>query len=95
MRVGAYNQVSQIYGSQKISKGYNTNAVGAASTLDKVSFSNVGKDMQVAKNALKNVPDVREDKVNELKASINNGTYQVSPESFADKLVAAFAAKSV
>lgn len=95
MRVGAYNQVSQIYGSQKISKGYNTSAVSATSTLDKVSFSNVGKDMQVAKNALKNVPDVREDKVNELKASIANGTYQVSPESFADKLVAAFAAKSI
>ena len=95
MRVGAYNQVSQVYGSQKISKSYNANAIGAASTLDKVSFSNVGKDMQIAKNALKDVPDVREDKVNELKASIANGTYQVSPESFADKLVAAFAAKSI
>ena len=95
MRVGAYNQVSQVYGSQKISKSYNTNAIGATSTLDKVSFSNVGKDMQVAKNALKDVPDVREDRVNELKASIANGTYQVSPESFADKLIAAFAAKSI
>ena len=95
MRVGAYNQVSQVYGSQKISKSYNTNAIGAASTLDKVSFSNVGKDMQVAKNALKNVPDIREDKVNELSTRIANGTYQVSPESFADKLVAAFQAKSI
>lgn len=95
MRVGAYNQVSQVYGSQKISKSYNMNAIGATSTLDKVSFSNVGKDMQIAKNALKNVPDVREDKVNELSARIANGTYDVSPESFADKLVAAFAAKSI
>ena len=95
MRVGAYNQVSQVYGSQKISKSYNMNAIGATSTLDKVSFSNVGKDMQVAKNALKNVPDIREDKVNELSTRIANGTYQVSPESFADKLVAAFAAKSI
>ena len=95
MRVGAYNQVSQVYGSQKISKGYNTNAIGATSTLDKVSFSNVGRDMQIAKNALKNVPDIREDKVQALSASIENGTYQVSSESFADKLVAAFAAKSI
>ena len=51
--------------------------------------------MQIAKNALKNVPDIREDKVNELSAKMANGTYQVSPESFADKLIAAFEAKSI
>ena len=95
MRVGAYNQVSQVYGSQKISKGYNTNTTGGTSTVDKVSFSNVARDIQIANNALKNVPDVREDKVQALSASIANGTYQVSPESFADKLVAAYTAKSV
>ena len=95
MRLGAYNQISHIYGASKVSKGYNTNAVGATATLDKVSFSNIGKDMQVAKNALKDVPDIREDKVQALSASIANGTYQVSPESFADKLVAAFEAKSI
>ncbi len=95
MRVGAYNQVSQIYGNQKISKGYNTNSVNKTSTLDKVSFSNVGKDMQIARNALKNVPDIREDKVQALSASIENGTYQVSSENFADKLIAAYAEKSV
>ena len=95
MRVGAYNQVSQIYGAQKVSKGYNTGSIGAASTLDQISFSNVGKDMQIAKNALKDVPDVREDKVQALSASIANGTYQVSPESFADKLIAAYEARTV
>ncbi len=95
MRVGAYNQISQVYGTSKISKGYNTNAIGAGATLDKVSFSSVAKDMQIAKNALKNVPDIREDKVNELSAKMANGTYQVSPESFADKLIAAFEAKSI
>lgn len=95
MRVGAYNQISQIYGTSKISKGYNTNAIGTTSTLDKVSFSNFGQDMQIAKNALKDVPDIREDKVSELSARIANGTYNVSPESFADKLVAAFEAKSI
>ena len=95
MRIGAYNQVAQVYGSQKISKSYGAGSVNATSTLDKVSFSNIGKDMQVAKNALKNVPDIREDKVSELSASIANGTYQVSAESFADKLIAAFEAKAI
>lgn len=95
MRVGAYNQVSQIYGSTKISKGYNTGSAGVVSAQDKFSFSNVGKDMQIAKNALKDVPDIREDKVQALSASIANGTYQVSPESFADKLIAAYEARTV
>ena len=95
MRVGAYNQVSQVYGSRKITKSYNQNSIGETSSLDKVSFSNVGKDMQIAKTALSNVPDIREDRVAELKASIDNGTYKVSPESFADKLIAAYQAKSI
>lgn len=95
MRIGAYNQVAQVYGNQSVKKKYNSSQVGATSTLDQVSFSAVGKDMQIAKNALSSVPDVRQDRVNELRASIANGTYQVSAESFADKLMAAFDEKSL
>lgn len=95
MRIGTYNQVAQVYGSQSVKKSYNASTIGATSTRDKVSFSTVGKDMQVAKTALASVPDIREDKVNALKERIANGTYNVSPESFADKLMAAFDAKSI
>lgn len=95
MRIGSYNQVAQVYGSQSVKKSYGSSANDATSTMDKVSFSTVGKDMQIAKTALNSVPDVREDKVNALKESIANGTYQVSAESFADKLLAAFDEKSL
>lgn len=95
MRIGAYNQIAQVYGTQSVKKNYNTGATGDAAALDQVSFSTVGRDMQVAKNALKSVPDVREDKVNALRESIANGTYQVSAESFAEKLMAAFEEKSI
>lgn len=95
MRIGAYNQISQIYGNQSVKKSYNSGTTGAASTTDQVSFSSVGKDMQTAKTALKEVPDVRQDKINALKESIANGTYQVSAESFADKLLAAFDEKAI
>lgn len=95
MRIGSYNQVAQVYGNQSVKKSYNSSTIGATSTMDQVSFSTVGKDMQVAKSALAEVPDVREDKVNALKESIANGTYQVSAESFADKLLAAFDEKSI
>ena len=46
--------------------------------------------MQTAKTALKQVPDVREEKVAALKAQIQNGTYSVSGESFAEKLLSAY-----
>lgn len=95
MRIGSFNQVAQVYGSQTVKKNHNSSQVSAASAKDQVSFSTVGKDIQIAKNALGSVPDVRQDKVNALRASIASGTYQVSAESFADKLMAAFDEKSL
>ena len=95
MRISAYNQVAQVYGKQSVKKSYNSGAIGITSAIDRVSLSATGRDMQVANAALSSVPDVREEKVQELKASIANGTYQVSAESFADKLMAAFDEKSI
>lgn len=95
MRISGYNQISQIYGNQPVKKSYNASTYGTTSTTDQVSFSTMGKDMQTAKSALKEVPDVREERINALKESIANGTYQVSAESFADKLMAAFDEKSI
>lgn len=95
MRIGAYNQIAQVYGNQPVKKSYGSDKTNATSTMDQVSFSSMGKDMQIAKNALKSVSDIREDRVNALKESIANGTYQVSAESFADKLLAAFDEKSI
>lgn len=95
MKINSYNQVAQVYGNRSVKKSYNSNSIQSASALDQVSFSATGRDMQVAKNALSNVPDVREEKVKALKERIANGTYQVSAESFADKLLAAFDEKSV
>jgi negative regulator of flagellin synthesis FlgM len=43
--------------------------------------------MQVAKAALASTPDIREDVTSKLKEQINNGTYSVSTESFAEKLL--------
>ena len=46
--------------------------------------------MHIAKMALKDVPDVREDRVAELKAKIQSGNYNVSNESFAEKLLSTY-----
>ncbi len=90
MRIGTYNMISQIYGQGVSKKSTTSQGTGNASFKDEVNFSSVGKDMQVAKNALAKVPDVREDRVADVKSRYMNGTYDVSSEAFADKLLAAF-----
>ncbi len=95
MRIGAYNMINQIYGANSTKKSKSTNGTGYASFKDEVSFSSMGKDMQIAKNALASVPDVRESLVSDIKSRMEQGTYEVSADDFADKLMSAFAAKSV
>ncbi len=84
MRIQAYNQVGQVYGSKKTVK---TAAAAPAAKRDAVEFSSIGKDFQLAKKAVSQAPDVRKDIVEPIKAKVQNGTYEVSNESFADKLI--------
>jgi negative regulator of flagellin synthesis FlgM len=54
---------------------------------EKVDLSTKAKDIQQAKNALNSLPDVREEKVQEIKAQVEKGTYKVNAEKIADKMV--------
>ena len=84
MRIDAYNQVAQLYGIQKnlkTQKGQN------AGPRDQVSISQAGRDYQVAKSAVSEASDIREDKVSQLKSMIDAGTYSVEPGDFASKLL--------
>jgi negative regulator of flagellin synthesis FlgM len=54
---------------------------------EKVDLSTKAKDIQQAKNALNSLPDVREEKVQEIKAQVEKGTYNVNAEKIADKMV--------
>ncbi len=69
-----------------------------SSQLDSVERSNVDKTDEISlskgaveftkfKGILSSLPDVRDDKVAELQASIQNGTYHVESEEVADKLL--------
>ncbi|MBO4414736.1 MAG: flagellar biosynthesis anti-sigma factor FlgM [Lachnospiraceae bacterium] len=89
MRIDAMNQVSQIYQKNGTRKVAQANKPGSA---DRVEISQLGKDMQVAKAAVKAAPDVRASRVEELKAAVANGTYSVSNEDLADKLASLFGA---
>lgn len=88
MRIEAYNQVQQAYKTTYTGK---TESKANVSKTDKVQISGIGKDITVAKQAVKNAADVREDVVSALKEKIQKGTYDVSAASFADKMLEQYA----
>ena len=87
MRIDAYNQISQIYG---VNGKMKTSQASRVSKTDKVEISSIGRDLQIAKQAVANSPDVRTDKVEQLKSQIKNGTYNVDADSFAEMLLQKF-----
>ena len=86
MRIDAYNQIQQIYGSKSIKKT-EEKRVTSSSFKDQLLLSAAGKDAQIAKQAVANTPDVREDVIEPLKQQIDNGTYEVSVDDLAGKLL--------
>lgn len=87
MRIDAFNQVSQIYNTGNNIKTHKTSKT---SGKDQVQISSFGKAYQVAKQAVSTSDDIREDKVAALKEQINSGTYEVSGEEFAEKIMSKF-----
>mgnify|MGYP000720039769 CR=1 FL=1 len=83
MRIDAYNAVSQIYKTSSYSK--NNKVVTNKKENDKYEISDTAKLYQVAKSAVASTSDVRMDMVNDVKARIQAGTYNISSEDVADK----------
>ncbi len=84
MRIDAYMQVNQLYHATKTKKTDSTKQASNAS--DKCEISDFGKELRVAKQAISETPDVREDKVQALKAAIESGSYDLSMNRLVDKL---------
>ena len=78
MRIEAYTQVQQLYNATKPAK---LQGKAHVSATDRIQISSIGKDIQIAKNAVAAAPDIREDVVAPIRAAVTNGTYQVSAES--------------
>ncbi len=54
---------------------------------DSVSISSTLREVRRILQVIKNLPDVREEKVGPLREQVRNGTYQVSEEALASHLV--------
>lgn len=88
MRIETYNQVMAVYKNNKTTRSGGVKKAG--SVRDEVQISQAGRDYQIAKQAVANASDIREDKVAELKKKVDSGNYKVDAGDFASKLLEKF-----
>ena len=91
MRIDSYMAVNQVYGPNGVKRS--PYAQSASSVRDSVEISDFGNAYQVAKKAAQGTEPVREDRVAEIKEQLANGTYNVSNDDFASKLLAKYEEK--
>ncbi len=85
MRIDAYNAVSQIYKTNAYAK--DKSVAVKKSEKDKYELSDTAKLYNTAKAAVNEASDVRLDKVNDIKARMAAGTYNISSEAVAEKML--------
>lgn len=88
MRIEAYNQIASAYKTTKTSR--TQQIYGAGAGRDEVQISRVGHDYQIAKQAVAEASDIREDKVADLRNSVRSGNYNVDSGDFASMLLAKY-----
>ena len=84
INIDAY--VNNINDKQKAENTSDKAETNVAKT-DTVNISDAAKEIQEVRKELDNVPDVRADKVEQLKNQIENGTYEIKSEEIAEKML--------
>ena len=87
-------KIPGVYDKQKNMARVNKTA-GAAGKKDVLSISSKAKDFQTVMKALKDVPDMRKDRVDELSQKYRSGNYQVDGGDVADRIIKSFIDKKV
>ena len=55
--------------------------------LESVSISQEGKEISQYTEALRNLPDIRKERIAQIQTALQEGTYTVSSKDLADKLI--------
>lgn len=84
MEINRINRVANMYKSNQVTR---TKKVNATKGRDEVQLSKVAKDFQYAKEVGRRTPDVRTEKVNEIKHLVQSGNYNIKGEEVARKLM--------
>jgi len=84
--IDAYN-AAQVHNKQKAGGEDSNVSDSPALKADTVVLSDAAKRIQEAQSQIQAIPDVRTDKVADLKARIENGTYEIKSEEIAEKMI--------
>lgn len=84
MRIDAYHAVNQVYQANQVNRKSVEKQKKAEN--DRFEMSDFGKTLQVAKKAVADAPEVREDKIAQIKEKLANGTYEVSEKQVAERI---------
>lgn len=91
---GQVPQVSGVYDKNKtVSKV--DRSTGVTGKKDVISISEQGKDFQSALKAAREAPDIRADKVDDIKQRMQTDTYEVSGKDVADKVIKSIFEKKI
>lgn len=83
---GDVPKVSGVYGKHKgLDKVERTAPV--KNKKDIISISTQGKDYQAAVKAVKETPDIRQEKINDLLKKYESGNYNVNGKEVADNII--------
>ncbi|KXZ39057.1 anti-sigma-28 factor, FlgM family [Alkalithermobacter thermoalcaliphilus JW-YL-7 = DSM 7308] len=84
-------KISGISNIQSVMKAYNKTKMQTINKSyqkeDKIEISDAGKYYQIAMKAIKDIPDVRDEKVEKIKMQIESGNYTVDIENLAKAII--------
>jgi Anti-sigma-28 factor, FlgM. len=83
---GDISKISGIYDQHK-SVGRVNKTGSVAAKKDVLSISSQAKDFQTAYKAIKDIPDIRQSKVNELSEKYDSGSYDIDGKDVIDKVI--------
>lgn len=84
-----WGEISKVFGVQTNNKKINKveQTTKTESKKDVVSISESAKDYQTVMNAINKVPDVRQERVEEIKQKYESGDLNTGGEDIADKIL--------
>lgn len=87
LKISSLMKTYDVYRSERSNKTESVSKSEKSGNKDTVAISSKAKDFQIAKNAVDATPNVRMDRVEELRSKMQNGNYDVSSSDLADKII--------
>jgi len=87
MNIGGISRVQGAYRLNSFENKNTSRLDRARETKQILTLSDQARDFQTVLDAVRNVPDIREDKVSAIQGRINSGDYNISAAAIASKIL--------